>query len=169
MAESSEQPALNNRPAVPFLTRCIATGFFAGYSPIASGTAGSLAALVIFMIPAMQTTAVLSTAIIVVFFIGIYTSAKMEHVCGDDPSIVVIDEIVGMWVSLVFLPVSIWLMLLSFVLFRLFDIFKPAPARQLEKLRNGWGIMLDDVVAGVYANLSVRLLLFVFPLTNLTT
>ena len=74
---------------------------------------------------------------------------------GDDPSIVVIDEIVGMWITLLFLPKSFMISLIAFILFRAHDIVKIPPARQLESLRNGFGIMLDDVVAGAYANLSV--------------
>ena len=74
-----------------------------------------------------------------------------------------IDEIVGMWISLLFLPKTFFVILLAFIFFRLFDILKPPPARQLEPLPNGWGIMLDDVMAGIYANLAVRLVLLVFP------
>ncbi len=163
MAEASESLNQKNNPPVPFLVRCLATGFFSGYSPVASGTAGSLVGLAMFLIPAMQATTVLAAAIVVMFFIGTYVSARMEQAFGDDPSIVVIDEVVGMWISLLLLPVSIWICVLAFVLFRVFDIFKPPPARRIEKLRNGWGIMLDDVIAGLYANLAVRLMIVAFP------
>jgi hypothetical protein len=78
---------------------------------------------------------------------------------GPDPSIVVIDEIVGMWVSLLFLPASLPLSVAAFVAFRILDVVKPEPARWLERLPDGWGIMLDDVAAGIYANIACRLLL----------
>jgi len=75
----------------------------------------------------------------------------------------VIDEIVGMWISLLLLPKTVWMVLLSFLFFRAFDIFKPPPARRLERYRHGWGIMLDDVAAAVYANAAARLVLLLFP------
>jgi phosphatidylglycerophosphatase A len=78
-----------------------------------------------------------------------------------DPSIVVIDEIVGMWVTLVALPKSVIAYLLAFFVFRTMDIMKPEPARQLERIPDGWGIMFDDVIAGIYANLATHAVLFV--------
>lgn len=79
-----------------------------------------------------------------------------------DPSEVVIDEVVGMMVTLAYLPWSFISIGLGFLLFRVFDIIKPPPARQLERLPGGWGIVMDDVVAGIYANLALRLILFAF-------
>lgn len=76
-----------------------------------------------------------------------------------DPSIIVIDEIVGMLVALAFLPKTATVVVLTFVMFRLFDIVKPFPVRNLERIPAGWGIMLDDVAAGVYANVVCRLIL----------
>jgi phosphatidylglycerophosphatase A len=76
-----------------------------------------------------------------------------------DPSIVVIDEVVGMWISLLAIPMGISAAILAFLFFRTFDILKPFPARQMEHLPGGWGIMMDDVVAGIYANIATRLLL----------
>ena len=78
-------------------------------------------------------------------------------------AIVVIDEFVGMWISLILIPKTITLALISFVLFRFYDIVKPPPARSLERLKNGWGVMLDDVAAGVYANVTLRLVLLFLP------
>jgi phosphatidylglycerophosphatase A len=106
---------------------------------------------------------VLGSALNFSFVIGTLASAKMEVVYGEDPPIVVIDEFVGMWISLLWLPKSIVLSFIAFVLFRLFDIFKPPPARQLEALRNGFGIMLDDVAAGIYANMVLQAALYVMP------
>jgi len=76
-----------------------------------------------------------------------------------DPSIVVIDEIVGMWASLLLLPKSLPILILAFCFFRLYDIVKPYPARLLERLPRGWGIMVDDLVAAAYANLSTHAIL----------
>lgn len=153
----------NNTTSVSFFTKIFATGLFSGYVPVAPGTAGSLAGLLFYMIPGMEQPLTLGFVTVVIFFIGIYVSKQMEQVYGEDPSIVVIDEVVGMWISLLFLPKGIWIALLAFLFFRIFDIFKPPPARQLEKFKNGWGIMMDDVIAGVYANIVVGIIVYLFP------
>ena len=83
--------------------------------------------------------------------LGIWVAGRAEETLKIiDPRPIVIDEIVGMWISLLLLPNRISYFLAAFILFRLFDIIKPFPARQAEYLRGGWGIMLDDVVAGLY-------------------
>jgi phosphatidylglycerophosphatase A len=153
----------NKHSDIPFFSRFIATGFFSGYSPIVPGTAGSLVGLVLYAIPGMEKTLTLSLAIAATFFIGVFTSNHMEQKLGEDPQVVVIDEIVGMWISLLFLPKGLWIGLLAFFFFRVYDIIKPPPARKLEFLKNGWGIMLDDVAAGIYANVTVKVLLLIFP------
>jgi phosphatidylglycerophosphatase A len=85
-----------------------------------------------------------------------------KFLLGDDPQEIVIDEVAGLLVTFFLLPLS-WLSLpLGCVLFRVFDMSKPFPIRRLEKIRGGAGIVLDDILAGVYANLSVRILLFIF-------
>jgi phosphatidylglycerophosphatase A len=81
----------------------------------------------------------------------------------EDPGIVVVDEVVGMWTSLLFLPFTVGTAALAFVLFRVLDVIKPYPARDLEALPGGWGIMSDDLMAGVYANLALRAALLVWP------
>lgn len=146
---------------VPFLIRFIATGFLSGYSRVAPGTAGSLAALALYAIPGFENY--FAFAILITFFFGVFAANRMEQQFGKDPSIVVIDEIAGMWISLLFISKSITLAIIAFFFFRIYDIFKPPPARRVEAFRNGWGVMLDDVVAGIYANISVNLILFIFP------
>jgi phosphatidylglycerophosphatase A len=145
------------------VVRIFATGLYTGYSPIASGTAGSLLACAVYCIPGFERPVVLAGICVVTFFLGVLASARMERALGEDPSVVVIDEVVGMWISLFLLPKTIAALVLAFLLFRLFDILKPPPARQSERYRNGWGIMTDDVIAGVYANLAGRGFIFVFP------
>jgi phosphatidylglycerophosphatase A len=172
------QPGRNNR--IPFFTNLIATGLFSGYSPVASGTAGSLVGVALYCIPGMSNSTVLGAAIIAAFFAGVVTSARVASIVGDrinadalltkkifqkgsheeaDPSIVVIDEIVGMWIALLFLPMTWPAVFMAFFFFRLFDIIKPYPAARLERIPHGWGIMLDDVAAGIYANIAVQILL----------
>ncbi|MGA2623239.1 MAG: phosphatidylglycerophosphatase A [Bacteroidota bacterium] len=161
MSELQEQRS--NNPPVSFPTRFLATGFFAGYSPVIPGTAGSLVGLLLYALPGMENTLTLGAASLVMLLVGTFVSAKMEKRYGEDPSIVVIDEVVGMWISLLTLPKNLVVALMAFVWFRVYDTIKPSPARQLERLQHGWGIMLDDVAAGIYANVTVRIILLLFP------
>ena len=87
------------------------------------------------------------------FAVAVYTSGFMAREWGPDPGPVVIDELVGYLVSVAFLPHSIWIAVAGFFLFRVLDIWKPPPARRLERLPGGWGIVLDDVSAGIYCQL----------------
>jgi len=164
----------------PFWALFIATGGFTGYSPWASGTVGTLAGLLIVLIPGATEPLTLGILIVAGFLLGAVASrAVADHVghrltrsaemakerfqpgghTVPDPSIVVIDEIVGIWISLLFLPLSIPAYVCAFLLFRAFDILKPPPAGRLENIAGGWGIMLDDVVAGIYANLICQAIL----------
>lgn len=145
--------------------RVIATVGFAGYSPIAPGTAGSLVAALAFLpfdgyLPSPWSWFTAITLILAV--VGVWSAGRMADQHHPDPSEVVIDEVVGMMVTLAYLPWSFISIGLGFLLFRVFDIIKPPPARQLERLPGGWGIVMDDVVAGIYANLALRLILFAF-------
>jgi phosphatidylglycerophosphatase A len=145
-----------------FLTYMIATGFGAGFSPVAPGTAGSLlAAAVIYLISPLPAQWLIA-ALFVLFWIGVHAAAALEKELGKDPSQVVVDEIVGMGISLILAPKSGKIFLAAFLLFRLFDVWKPFPIRQAEKIPGGAGIMLDDVIAGVYALLVLHLLLWIF-------
>ena len=129
----------------------IATVFFIGHLPLASGTWGSAAALITwYFIPEMNLI-VFSSVIIILFILGLISAKKVaEHENNRDPPKVVIDEWVGMWIALLIVPKTWQWITGSFLLFRFFDISKLFPMRQIEKLKKGWGIMLDDVVAGIY-------------------
>ncbi len=151
---------LERLPAVRFLVKLLATGLFSGYSPIVPGTMGTLVGAVFYLLFPTRETFTLPLVTVVTFFIGVWTSSQLEHELGPDPQIIVIDEIVGMWISVLFLPRLVWIVPVAFFLFRVFDTFKPYPARPAERIGNGWGVMLDDVVAGIYANISVRALLY---------
>jgi len=147
---------------VRVLNYIIATGLGTGFSPIAPGTAGSLLTVILVYLFSPFPVLLFIGILLVLFFLGVYSGGKLEAELGEDPSRVVIDEIVGMGISLLFVPVSWQFFLLAFVLFRVFDIVKPEPVRSAEKMSGGWGIMLDDVVAGVYALLAVHLLRWLF-------
>jgi phosphatidylglycerophosphatase A len=96
-------------------------------------------------------------ATVVVYFAGVAASTRLATRLGrKDPGAAVVDEVVGMWLALLFLPFTPATALAAFLLFRVLDVFKPWPARQFEALPGGWGIMTDDVMAGVYANLLLR-------------
>lgn len=130
----------------------LATCFRIGYLPLAPGTWGSLAALMAWrLLPEMELFR-LSLIVVVVFLVGVISSTILSEREGDsDPSHIVIDEWAGMWIALLMIP-NEWKWLgMAFILFRLFDIVKIYPANRFEKLPGGWGIMMDDVVAGLYA------------------
>ena len=138
---------------------------YVGYFPIAPGTAGSAAALVLFaLIRSINLPAVELGAIVAVFAIGVWAAHGTEIALGrKDPGIVVIDEVLGMLVTLAVLPVSIWGVVLGFLLFRALDVVKPFPAAQLEHIHGGMGIMADDAVAGIYAHLLLRGCMWLVP------
>ena len=147
----------------PFLIRLIATGFFSGYSVIAPGTAGTAVALVIYcLLPPLGVVA-WSTILLGSILVGVYVSTEGEKAWGKDPGYVVIDEIAGFFVTVCFLPQSVLMGIVAFFLFRVLDIIKPPPARQAESLPRGWGIVMDDVFAGIYGNLILRGLLMLWP------
>jgi phosphatidylglycerophosphatase A len=93
---------------------------------------------------------------LIITFAGIWSSSAVEPVWGKDPSRVVIDEVAGMCISLLFLPVKVKYLLCAFILFRFFDILKPLYIRRMELLPAGWGIMTDDLLAGLYTNILLQ-------------
>jgi phosphatidylglycerophosphatase A len=156
--------------AVPYPRRphpvatLIATGFGSGYSPFAPGTAGSAVGLLLFWPLALAPVAWQVGLTAAVCAAGVAAASHLARSLGiEDPGVVVIDEVVGMWVTLLFLPLTPFTAAVGFFAFRAMDVWKPWPARQLEHLHGGWGIMADDVMAGVYANLLVRLALVAVP------
>lgn len=127
-----------------------ATFFFLGKLPIAPGTWGSLGALILWIFLPLSYSLQL-IIIVLLFIVGVISSKKMALEMDDpDPSEVVIDEAVGMGIALFMLPHSIAMYTMAFILFRIFDIFKPSFIYQIQNLPGGWGIMLDDVFAGIF-------------------
>lgn len=141
----------------------IVTGLGLGFSPKAPGTVGAIGGCLVSVLLKHYTVypiPLLAVLILLFIPIGAYCSNKVETYWGKDPSEIVIDEIVGMWIALWALP-SGWLYTLAaFVLFRFFDIYKPLLINKMEKLKGGWGVMMDDVLAGLYANLVIQLFHF---------
>ncbi len=136
----------------------IITSFFGlGYAPLASGTFGSLGGAVLFLLFGRDAWVFFAVTIFITF-VGFISCRRAEEVFGKkDPSKVVIDEVSGMMISLLFLPLKTWVIIIAFLLFRIFDILKPPPCRWLEKLPGSYGIMLDDVAAGIYANMILQI------------
>ena len=147
---------------INFFEKLLVSGFYTGFFPFSSGTFGSLAGLIIYFIPGFEQPFILIPAIIIFTFYGIYVGTKFEKVYGEDPAECTIDEVVGMWISLLFVPKKIIISIFAFLVWRFFDITKPYPARQMEKLNGGLGIMMDDVFAGFYSLILVHLVLSIY-------
>jgi phosphatidylglycerophosphatase A len=129
----------------------LASVFGAGYAPVASGTVGSFVTVVaIWLLP--LTPLRIAVALVVVILVGIWAGSRVERVLGKkDPGVIVIDEVAGMLLSVILLPRTIPVLITAFLLFRLFDIWKPFPARESQVLTGGLGVMVDDLIAGFYA------------------
>ncbi len=147
---------------INFIEKTLGSGFFTGYFPVASGTWGSAAALIIYLIPGFENPALMIGMISLFILIGVPIGDKFESVYGKDPKQCTIDEVVGTWITLIFLPKKIWWIALAFIIWRALDIIKPFPARRLEKIKGGWGIMLDDIVSGIYSFISIQLIIYFF-------
>lgn len=142
-----------------------ASGLGTGYSPIAPGTVGSLLAIpLVLMLLVLPLTTYLVTVITFVFMACWFSEqARQIYKVNDSPKIV-IDEIAGMLVVFIGQGPSLLTVITGFVLFRVLDVWKPWPCRWIDhKLHNGYGIVLDDVAAGVYANLLLWILAYFFP------
>ncbi len=139
----------------------IATWFGAGLLPLAPGTWGSIAALPFaYAIVTLAGSAALLIATVVLFGVGWWAAQVYAEAAGDkDPSAVVVDEVVGQWLVLLAAPPAVGHYLVALILFRVLDILKPPPARQIDRdLGGGLGIMLDDVAAGAYGFVLLYLL-----------
>ena len=139
----------------------LATVFGVGYIPFAPGTFGSLAGLLLWaLLP--QSSIALLVAIVVLFVAGSWSGSIAErHFGRTDPGQVVIDEVMGMLITLFLNPVGWQGAAVAFFVFRAADVIKPYPANRLEKLPGGIGVMADDGMAAVYANLAVRTMLLI--------
>ncbi len=140
----------------------IATVFGLGHIAFAQGTAGSLAGLV----PCLALHGypfVYAACFLALFAAGVVSSGKVEAETGlKDPSYVIIDEFACVFVVFLFIPITVLTVIAGFGLYRLFDIIKPPPIRFIEKVKGGWGIMLDDLLAAIYANLALQVIVRIF-------
>ncbi|MFH1664808.1 MAG: phosphatidylglycerophosphatase A [Candidatus Omnitrophota bacterium] len=131
-----------------------------GYFPFAPGTAGSFAGLLLCFL-LYRNVIVFSAVFVVLFVLGVVSARRIEEETGlDDPSFVVIDEFACIFIAFLFVPMHPEPIITGFIIYRIIDIIKVEPMRSLEKLGGGWGIMLDDLVGGIYTNLILQTLLF---------
>lgn len=150
MVDDQRKQTLSDRLVV-----AIATGVYVGYLPPAPGTLGSLLGLLLLWPLKPGTVQVMVTLFLI--GVGIVVADRAARVIGgQDPPAIVIDEIAGIAVATLLLPPQVQERVVAFVIFRLFDVIKPFPARQAERLPGGFGIVGDDLIAGLYTNLLVR-------------
>ncbi len=167
-----EKNPVNEEYKVSLWAIIIGSGLFTGYLPFAQGTFGSFVGFLIFLIPGFSSTPVLLICIIVSFAVGVYVSEIMQKRYGEDPPEVVIDEITGLWFTYLvgylifhlfftaksFDPQALLVKkalfgFVGFIIFRIFDIVKLQPAAYFNEQKNGYGIMMDDIFAGLYAGI----------------
>ena len=143
----------------------VATVGYCGYFPFAPGTVGSAAGLVFYLLVWWTGSPIVEVGLIAALFaVGVWAGTTAERYFGGvDPGPIVLDEVVGMLITLAFIPVGWSGALAGFFLFRIYDIIKPYPAGRLEALHGGLGVMADDAMAAVYANLSLRLTMWLLP------
>ncbi|HPL51816.1 MAG TPA: phosphatidylglycerophosphatase A [Candidatus Cloacimonas sp.] len=139
-----------------------------GFIPVMPGTFGSLLAYGIYMLfsgSPFQGKALFYAlpALIVLCLIAVFLSTKAEKTLGRDNGSIVIDEFCGYYVSVLFLPHSWLIGLYAFALFRVFDIAKPFPIKKVQELPGGWGVVTDDIIAGIYTNILIQILTKIYP------
>jgi phosphatidylglycerophosphatase A len=140
-----------------FWVRLGATFFFTGHFPIAPATFASFVTLGIWWLLPPLSPPVTILLILVLAALGIWLATRAEGIYGHDGKPIVIDEVVGALITVAFLGHGLRLAATGFLLFRVLDVVKPPPAYQLPSLRGGWGVVMDDVMAGLYGNLLLRL------------
>ena len=145
---------------INLLEKIIGSGLFSGYFPVASGTIGSLVAMMIYIIPGFEQLHIILPTSILFFLIGIPIGNKFENIYGKDPAQCTVDEVVGTWVSLIALPKTIAISIITFMIWRILDIIKPPPARYVERFKGGFGIMSDDIISAVYTLIIMNVVVY---------
>ncbi|MBM4171364.1 MAG: phosphatidylglycerophosphatase A [Ignavibacteria bacterium] len=134
------------------IEKIIGSGLLTGFSPFASGTVASFLALLIYLfVPGFSNPTLMMLLISFLLLIGVKLAVKFETIYGNDPKQFTLDEFIGSWISFLFLPKKLWIVIPAFLIWRMMDIYKPFPIKNLEKYKNGWGVILDDVLAGLFS------------------
>jgi phosphatidylglycerophosphatase A len=139
---------------------CVATGLYSGFFPIVAGTVGTIPAWLIAYFVLRGDQSLIISAAVVFSVLSVWSGTTCERLWGHDPKKIVMDEWAGMLVAVIALPHTLSAYIIAFFAFRFFDVVKVPPAAQAERLRGGWGITMDDIIAGAYANLFTRLVLY---------
>ena len=146
------------------LATFVATAGYVGFVPVAPGTFGSAVGLIVYAaLRATESWVTEGVVLVITLVVGIWAADRVERQLGKDPGAVVIDEVVGMLITIAFLDVNITGAIVGFFVFRVLDVIKPPPAARLEHLHGGPGIMLDDVMAGIYGHVIMRVGVLLFP------
>jgi len=146
----------------------IATSGGVGLIPFAPGTFGALVGFLIsygllfFQIGNTEWNIIHTGLIVLSYFAGVWTVGELESEWGHDPSRVVIDETCGFWVSIMLVPIEIKYLIGAFILFRIFDIFKPLGIRKIDRLKSAHSVMLDDVAAGILTNICLQIYIYMY-------
>jgi phosphatidylglycerophosphatase A len=165
LTEPTSGPEQHGQSRLGRLGVFVATFGYVGYAPIAPGTFGSAAGLAVYaLVRATGSTTMELAVIAVLFAIGIWAgTAAEQHFGGVDPGPVVMDEVVGMLITLATLDVTITGAIVGFFIFRVLDVIKPWPSAGFERLPGGLGVMADDGMAALYGNLAMRGLIWITP------
>ena len=138
----------------------ISTLFGVGFFPRAPGTAGTLFALLAYYFLAVILQInwiILYSSILLISIISVFLINIAENELGHDSPKIVIDELIGYFIAVLFLPKNLFVLIIAFIIFRFFDIIKPEPVNISQKLPGGWGVIIDDVIAGIYTNMFMQL------------
>ncbi|MFH1281870.1 MAG: phosphatidylglycerophosphatase A [Candidatus Omnitrophota bacterium] len=150
-----------------FFVKAISTVFFIGYLPLVPGTFGSIAGVGLFYLLRGTTLINYFLFIFGIVILGLMTGGQMEKLLNKkDPGCIVIDEVAGMLIALSFIPYDFKLIFLAFLVFRVLDTFKPYPAGKLQHLSGSAGILTDDLIAGIYTNIVVLIILKLAVFSN---
>ncbi len=151
------------------IAKIIATSFGFGFAPVAPGTFGAIFGCIIVWILSlsgwinvspMNLNIILIILTIIFLLLGIWSTNELESEWGHDPGKIVMDETIGLWISCLFIPMTWTNLILAFILFRFFDILKPLGIKYFESWKGGYGVMFDDVVAGIYANIILQIIVY---------
>lgn len=143
-----------------FIAKLVATGLYSGYLRPFSGTWGTIPAWLIAYFLLKGNLPAIIIVSLVVFAVSVWSAGEAEKLFGHDSKNIVIDEWAGMFVTLIAVPFGLGNYLVAFIMFRIFDVVKIPPAAQFENLPGGWGVTMDDIAAGVYANISTQIFIW---------
>ncbi len=148
------------------IVKLVATGLYSGYSPIVSGTVGSIPPLLLAYYFVAGNQPMLLAGTVVFTILSVWSAGEAEKLFGHDSKKIVMDEWAGMFITLIWIPLSIPNYLIAFVVFRITDVIKVPPASQAEKLPRGWGVTMDDLVAGIQANIITQIVIYISQRCN---